>query len=420
MTLGVIGLIAFQSSQSSVLGATQLDRQTSIAAGQRPVAQQVVRRWLWVLCKFSDVADEPKTPAYYAGMGVNTKPGIDSFYQEASYGAIAVPAVDVAGNKWYTLPKPKASYGTVSNNPEQELVASDCADQADPDVNFTSYYGINFVLNSNLANPGVQNTFAMNRDGQNRTYQMTFIGHPNNGMGLSLHEIGHAFGFTHSWYYDANGAPSAPSKWDVMGPSCLQVQADPVYLCISMHPIAIHKYENGFFPAGRVFTASGGEQTVTLERVAIPQTNNPLMARVLIGGSQQRYYSVEARMNAGYDDGGRNALGNAVIIYEQNQAFIDGPGLKVPDSTKPDLGGAGAMWLPGMTFTDAANNISIAILAETATGFTIKITSPAGSGPTPTNTAIPSPTACGNCTATPTPAAKVFVPSSVLNYNGGW
>jgi len=64
----------------------------------------------------------------------------------------------------------------------------------------------------------------------------------------------------------------------------------------------------------------GNADTVTLERIAVPQTGNPQVIRIPIGGSSSHFYTVEARLRAGYDN---KLPGEGVIIHEVNTNWLN-------------------------------------------------------------------------------------------------
>ena len=76
------------------------------------------------------------------------------------------------------------------------------------------------------------------------------------------------------------------------------VNADPIYICLGQHPIATYKDQLGWIPAAQKYTAPIVTNTITLERLALPQTNNYLMADINAGGTT---YILEARQRVGYD-----------------------------------------------------------------------------------------------------------------------
>jgi hypothetical protein len=82
----------------------------------------------------------------------------------------------------------------------------------------------------------------------------------------------------------------------------------------------------------------------------------------------------------------------------------------------PDLNGntadAGAMWIAGETFTDATNQISVAVLSATATGFTVRIQlGPAGGPP-----AAPTPQSPSGTITTGNPTFTWTRPAGATKY----
>jgi hypothetical protein len=114
----------------------------------------------------------------------------------------------------------------------------------------------------------------------------------------------------------------------------------------------------------------GSSHTITLERIAQPVSDSYLMAQIPIGESSARFYTVEARIFAGYDD---NVPGEAVVIHDVDTTR-DRPAQVVDPDGNGDPNDGAAMWTPGETFTDSANQISVTVDAATATGFQVTIT----------------------------------------------
>lgn len=105
-------------------------------------------KWLTIACKFPDVAAEPEPLSYFQNMYAATYPGLDHYWREASYGA-----VDLGGSRavgWYALPRPRSYYMVDANYVYLDRIFTDCAAQADPDVYFPDYYGIQFFLNDSM------------------------------------------------------------------------------------------------------------------------------------------------------------------------------------------------------------------------------------------------------------------------------
>ena len=92
--------------------------------------------------------------------------------------------------------------------------------------------------------------------------------------------------------------------------------------------------------------------------------------------SRPQFYTVEARRFAGYDT---RLPGEAVIIHSVLPGRSS-PAWVVDPDNNGNVNDAGAMWLPGETFTDAANGITVTINAMNASSFNVTIVK-AGTSP---------------------------------------
>ncbi len=334
--------------------------------------------WVSILCKFSDIAAEPQDLSYFQGMYANVPGGLDHYWRELSYGEI-----NVAGSTavtWVTLPNPQTFYApTPGSGFDADLTAlfSDCTAAADPLVDFsnggTPFVGINMMFNDVLDCCAWGGTRFATLDGVSKVWRVTW--EPPWGYadeGVIGHEMGHGFGLPHSTNWDNDGFPY-DSPWDVMSSATGYAVVDPTYGRLGKHTLTYHKDILGWIPADERFEASTDNiHVIVLDHLALASTENYRMARVPIAGSS-RFYTVEARDLVGSYDG---ALpGNVVIISE-----VD-PGREEPawvvDSDVPPANfgdNEGSMWRVGETFVDAANDIAIEILAATADGFQVAIT----------------------------------------------
>src|SRR5262245_22805952 len=59
------------------------------------------QKWLTILCKFQDVAAEPKAKLYFEQLYTHTR-GLDAYWREVSYNAINLTGSTVVG--WLPLP----------------------------------------------------------------------------------------------------------------------------------------------------------------------------------------------------------------------------------------------------------------------------------------------------------------------------
>jgi hypothetical protein len=336
--------------------------------------------WVSILCKFADKSAEPKTLSYFQGMYGSSYPGLDHYWREVSFNNVNVAGSNAVG--WYTLPQPYSYYvydnnGDGSVDLDFDRATTDCLGVADAAVNFANFVGVNLMFNDDLGCCAYGGGHFMNRDGVERVWHMTW--EPPWGytdITVMGHEMGHGFGLPHS---SGQYGATYDNQWDVMSDtwSNCDRSTDPVYGCLGQHTISPHKDQLGWIAPAEKFTATGGQSTITLEQLALPQTSNYKMAQIPIDGAT-RFYTVEARRQNGYD---YKLPGQGVIIHEVDLTRSR-PAQVVDADNNGNTGDAGAIWTPGETFVDAANVISVAINSATATGWVVTINSRAASATT--------------------------------------
>jgi len=178
------------------------------------------------------------------------------------------------------------------------------------------------------------------------------------------HEMGHGFGLPHS---SGPYGQTHDSYWDVMSGKGICSPSHPQYGCLGVHTISYHKDRLGLIPTERKFVPlPGSRDTIVIERLAQPETNDYLMAQIPIGGSGSKFYSVEGRRFPGYD---AQIPGEAIVIHRVDTTQVDRLAQVVDIDGNGNPNDAGAMWTPGETFTDTVNGIEVRIDDITPSGF---------------------------------------------------
>ena len=333
--------------------------------------------WVSVLCKFADIATEQQNLSFFQGMYDNAPGRLDHYWREVS-----ADNVDVVGSlavDWVTLPGTQTSYvPTPGSGTDAELgrIFDDCTATVDPMVDFsgggTPFAGINLMINGSLDCCAWGGGYFATLDGVSKVWRTTW--NPPwafQSEAVIAHEMGHGFGLPHANNFDGDDNPY-DSPWDVMSAATGYSASDPTYGSLGKHVNAYHKDSLGWFPPARRFEASlDSTTTITLDHTALNNSTNYRVAIIPIDGT--RWYTVESRVRSG--DYESRLPGDAVIIHEVDTTrgepswAVDGDNPPADYSDNP-----GTMWLPGETFVDAANNITVEVEFATANGFEVTIT----------------------------------------------
>ncbi len=328
------------------------------------------KKWVTILCRFADSTSvTPNNVGFFQGMMSNTAPGMDHYWRETSYGNINLAGSVVVG--WYNLPRERSYY--VYGNPLRVdffRIETDAETVADADVYFPDFYGINFVFNQPLDGFSWGGVTYVSKDGLNErvfgAMDMSPDGYGNQSR--VAHEMGHGFGLHHS-----SGPYSTPydSQWDPMSSLGICSARDATYGCVGANTISYHKDLLGWIPLGRKYVAPpGSTATINIERLGQPSNNNYLMGQIPIGVLGTQFYTVEARLFAGYDG---QIPGQAIVIHQVDPTRVDRTAQVVDADNNGNPNDEGAKWLPGEVFTDAANGIQVTINSMNATSFSVTI-----------------------------------------------
>ena len=323
-----------------------------------------------LLCKFSNVADEPRSVDYFHGLYSNEFPGLDNFWREVSYGQINMGDSASAIYGWYVLPHPRNYYENLNLEQKLDHLMNDCLAAADADVYFPNYVGINMMFNDYINGAlGWGGTRVLTLDGQTKTWGMTWISMPGyEDVTETAQQIGLALGLPRSRGGDGQ---VYTNQWDIMSANraaCASFQ-DPIYGCYGIHTIAFHKDLMGWIPenlkAEVPYQPSGSPPPLFY-----PQDAPLLYLRIPIHGSETHYYTVEARTFSGYDIG---VYATAVVIHEVDTTR-EAPAQLIRGPEDNNLDDEESAWRVGETFQSTEDEVTITVLDLDDRRFQVQVT----------------------------------------------
>jgi M6 family metalloprotease-like protein len=338
-------------------------------------------------CRYSDVAGEPITPAAMTQLIGGTYPGLGDYFREVSNGNYSLAGSAAAG--WFPLPQPLAYYNPLGQVDPVRMY-SDCMGAADGSVYFPDYAGVVMVLNGDILGTGYyrafssQGTIPVTIDGTTRGYRLVFVSAAAAGnQFVWAHSVGHTLDLRHtSGPPPYNPVPAPSSFWDMMAKGGFSDGSNPPR--IAVHLAGVHKYLLGWLAPARVYQAAAGtDAVIPLERSAQPTPNSDfLLAVVPIPGAGGKYYTVETRKAAGYDRLGDSALaGSGVVIHRVRPDSLDPIAEVVDRDDNGNPNDAGGFLVPGQSFQDALNRITIAVVGAGTTNYSVRVcNAAAGSG----------------------------------------
>lgn len=375
--VSVTGTPTTQASAPPAVSVQTIALVNKSAAASVPRRQLVgAQPFVNVLCKFSDVAAEPKPTTYFDALMGNGTGGLGDFFAQASYGNINLNGTVTAG-PWAALPNTKSQYiaGGNPTDPELDIMARDCAATIPSTLNMTPFVGLNFMFNDLLGGVAIGGTGTnLTINGVTKVWSSTWMppwgyyAAPGYTAGQTVlaHEMGHAFSLPHS------AGPTGvtyQNSWDVLSETyafCGNPGAtDPNYGCLGQQMIAQDKDQLAWIPPAKKFTYAGVGQTLTFGALADAATPNIYYAVIPHTGTTTQFTTVEFRRRIGYDV---KLPGDAVIIHEVDMIRTD------PAWVTGTNGAAGAMRLAGSVYTvPNSGGVTVTVNAITTTTASVTI-----------------------------------------------
>jgi hypothetical protein len=366
-------LAVLLASGCGTFGGLSFDWQNYPHLASTPTA----RPWIVLMCKYSDVPDEPadlflKAKQFLTPLGHLTGNMYD-YWSDISYGAITIAGSEVQG--WYTAPYTFASQNTsfaqqYGNSARYERVKL-CADTVPAsDVDFSQFYGVIVVLNKQL-DGGACGT--VSEHGHNLACVLfdpwSFYG------AFAGHEMGHGFGLVHSFDTTQNNCGGGPGEycdpWDIMGSSYHFVGTNfpnPYGASVSSDGPGLNVpnlLQLGWILPTRIaiYHIGDPDTTIPLKALSHPIGLEPLTVEI-VGSDPNDLYTVEYRQHDGWDAG---IPDNTVLIHEYKPNAS--PYSYLQRNTSPNAG----EWLPGMTWANLSSSVSVTVKSIDAAAGTATI-----------------------------------------------
>lgn len=345
------------------------------------------RRWVTLLCKFSDIDDEPRPPAFFREQYADAPGLLGRYWKEVSYGKVDIAGSDAYG--WYRLPHPRSYYTPDGKRTDTYELFRDCVAAADAEVDFSAFDGVNTMYNGEL------DGFAWGGSGC-----APFDGGPSickpgtwtppwgfENLATLAHEMGHGFGMPHSDNSDGD-ADSYDNPWDNMSDDWTNAASDPVYGVLPKHVNMYQRERMGWVDAARkatIASTSTAPVTFDLDYASLANASHKQLVVVTLpepaDPAAQVVYTFEARRPSGGFEA--RLAGDAVIVHRL-EGYGTARSLDASDPAATRSDNEGSMFKVGERLPLAGTPLSMSVEARTATGFRIRFArSPTTARPLP-------------------------------------
>lgn len=393
--------IAKRSAAAQVIDADVIDAIVPVGdlsaskAAEFPSKIAGTTVWVTLMCKFSDIATEQKTRAFFQGQYGTAVGQLGNYWQEVSYNQINLTGSDAYG--WATLPQPRSYYVTKDANGKDKAdlgkLFTDCVAAHDPDVNFAAnggVQGVNMMFNGDLDGYAWGGGQCAALDGVNKCWSTTWNPPWSFGNLAPLcHEMGHGYGLPHANNSDGDSDPY-DNPWDVMSDAWNNAVSNATYGTLPKHIGQYSRNRLGWVAAARKRTivAGSGTTSLAMDRASLAGSSNVQMLVLNYPDQSTRYYVVEVRKRGGnYEN---KLAGDAVIVHAVDTSRKE-PAWSMDADTPPAnrANNEGSMFKVGEMWTSPDFAFRVTVDAATAEGFVVSVRRPPRKVPT-TDAAVPS------------------------------